>query len=576
MKDPRSTKNFNRRQFLQFLGASAFGAAFAGSGGGSALGMALLGAGKKRSFEPLPAMADDAVVTVAGVDVDILIGYGDIINDAGEKFGFNNDFIAFFPLVRGRVVPVNSVEALEAREALLWVNHETPLGILMHGNPGPLRGGPPKTADQVREEQLAVGGSIIRIVRSTRDNRWRFGGRHVLNRRISALTEIPFAGDVAIAGSKTATGTFGNCAGGVTPWGTVLTCEENYREFYGDLDAGYDFKPGSDWRKHVRLPEWEHSWTPHVFHHPWHYGWVVEVDPLTGRSRKLVAMGRADRECATVTTARDGRAVVYSGDDHRGGCIFKFISRIPGDLSEGDLYAADVDRGRWILLSWEKNPALRRNFRDQTHLLLNARAAGLAAGATAMDRPEDVELHPLTGAVFIALTNNPDRDNHHGSLLKIEEAGGDPLAMEFTASTWIAGGKETGFTCPDNLVFDRTGNLFFTTDVAKDKLHHGPYQGLGNNGLFVVPATGREAGRALRLASAPVEAEFTGPCFSPDEKTLFLSVQHPGEYSQFVDGKPRFSSSWPNNGRDTGADGKPCPALVALQNLPLVGSLPHS
>ena len=148
--------------------------------------------------------------------------------------------------------------------------------------------------------------------------------------------------------------------------------------------------------------------------------------------------------------------------------------------------------------------------------------------------------------------------------------------MEFTASTWIAGGKETGFTCPDNLVFDRSGNLYFTTDVAKDKLHHGPYQGLGNNGLFVVPSTGRDAGRALRLASAPVEAEMTGPCFSPDEKTLFLSVQHPGEFSQFVDGKARFSSSWPQDKRDHGADGKPCPALIALQNLPLVGASSRS
>lgn len=576
---PVSNRNLTRRQFLRFLGSLGAGAAGTVMGvgrGDDALAMAWLAGGKKGAFDPLPAMADDSLVTVPGINTDILVRYGDVINEAGERFGFNNDFIAFFPLIRGKVFPANSVEALEADEALLWVNHETPLGLLMHGNPGPLRGGLPKTAEQVREEQLAVGGSIIRIVRDPKDKRWRFGGKHPLNRRISALTEIPFAGGVSIAGGKVATGTFGNCAGGVTPWGTVLTCEENYREFYGDLDVSYEFKPGADWRKQVKLPEWEHSWTPHAFHHPWHYGWVVEIDPLTGRGRKLVAMGRADRECATVTTARDGRAVVYSGDDYRGGCIFKFISKKPGDLSEGDLYAADVERGRWILLSWEKNPVLRKNFRDQTHVLLNARAAGLAAGATAMDRPEDVEIHPLTGAVFIALTNNPDHGNNHGALFKIEESGGDPLALEFTSSTWIAGGKENGFSCPDNLVFDRAGNLYFTTDISKDKLNKGPYQGLGNNGLFVVPVGGPDAGKALRLASAPVEAEFTGPCFSPDEKTLFLSVQHPGEHTQYVDGKPRYSSSWPHDGSGNREPGKPCPAVVALQNLPLVSPAPQS
>ncbi|NBQ53558.1 MAG: DUF839 domain-containing protein, partial [Proteobacteria bacterium] len=124
---------------------------------------------------------------------------------------------------------------------------------------------------------------------------------------------------------------------------------------------------------------------------------------------------------------------------------------------------------------------------------------------------------------------------------------------------------------PDNLLFDRAGNLLFTTDVAKDKLNKGPYRGMGNNGLFVVPVSGRDSGKALRIASAPVEAEFTGPCFSPDEKTLFLSVQHPGEATPFENGAPRYSSSWP----DKVKGGKPCPALIALQNLPLVGARPQ-
>lgn len=569
-KTLRNLDSVSRRDFLAFLGLSSAAAAAI-----LAKPELLSAMVWNHDLQSLPPMGDDAVITAPGIDSEILIRYGDIINDAGEAFGFNNDFIAFFPLVRGRLVPQNSTEALAANEALLWVNHETPIGGLMHGNPGPALGGIPKTMAQVREEQLAVGGSVIRIVRDSLKSQWRFGGRHALNRRITALTQIPFAGTgskkVSIGGSDHATGTLANCAGGVTPWGTVLSCEENYHEFYGEFDREYDHRD-SNWGKHVKIPAQNHDWHIHAVHHPFHYGWVVEIDPLTGKSRKLVAMGRAARECATVTTARDGRAVVYSGDDHRGGCIFKFISKKPGDLTDGDLYAADVERGRWILLSWDKNPILRKSFHDQMDVLLHARSAGLAAGATAMDRPEDVELHPLTGSVYISLTNNHDRGNYHGSLLKLEETNSDPLTLEFRTTTFLTGGKETGFSSPDNLLFDRAGNLLFTTDVAKDKLHKGPYSGLGNNGLFVVPVKGRDAGKVLRIASAPVEAEFTGPCFSPDEKTLFLSVQHPGEATPFEKGAPLYSSSWPDGVRG----GKPCPALIALQNLPLVGARPQS
>ena len=570
IKTLRNLDSVSRRDFLAFLGLSSAAAATILANPELLSAMVW-----NTDLQSLPPLGDDAVITAPGIDSEILIRYGDIINDAGEAFGFNNDFIAFFPLVRGRLVPQNSTGALAANEALLWVNHETPIGGLMHGNPGPALGGIPKTMAQVREEQLAVGGSVIRIVRDSLKSQWRFGGRHALNRRITALTPIPFAGSgskkVSIGGSDHATGTLANCAGGVTPWGTVLSCEENYHEFYGEFEREYDHRD-SKWGKHVKIPAQNHDWHIHAVHHPFHYGWVVEIDPLTGKSRKLVAMGRAARECATVTTARDGRAVVYSGDDHRGGCIFKFISKKPGDLTDGDLYAADVERGRWILLSWDKNPILRKSFHDQMDVLLHARAAGLAAGATAMDRPEDVELHPLTGSVYISLTNNNDRGNYHGSLLKLEETNSDPLALEFRTTTFLTGGKETGFSSPDNLLFDRAGNLLFTTDVAKDKLHKGPYSGLGNNGLFVVPVKGRDAGKVLRIASAPVEAEFTGPCFSPDEKTLFLSVQHPGEATLFEKGAPRYSSSWPDGVRG----GKPCPALIALQNLPLVGARPQS
>ena len=564
-KNRANIPRVSRRDFLLFLGASSVASAAMMARPSPLSAMVWAPSLRGKAFAPLPPTSDDDLVTARGIQSQILIRYGDTINDAGEAFGYNNDFIAFFPLMNGRLVPQHSPQALAANEALLWVNHESPCGVLMHGNPGASSGGTPKTAAQIREEQLAVGGSIIRIVRDPKTNQWRFGGRHGLNRRITALTPIPFAGEqsqaISIAGSDHAIGTMANCAGGVTPWGTVLTCEENYQDFYGEVDRK---------SMQVTMAKHHHGWTDHDDHqhHPWHYGWVVEVDPMTGRSHKLIAMGRAAREGATVTKASDGRAVVYSGDDRRGGCVFKFISRKPDDLTTGDLYAADVAGGRWIHLSWEKNPILRKSFRDQMDVLLHARAAGLAAGATPMDRPEDVELHPLTGAIYIALTNNAERGNHHGSLLKIEEFAADPLALEFRSSEFLAGGTGAGFSSPDNLVFDRAGNLLFTTDVSAQAMHDAPHRAFGNNGLFIVPAAGRDAGKALQLASAPNDAELTGPCFSPDETTLFLSVQHPGEATRFENGKPIYSSSWPQGSQG----GKPCPALVALQNLPLVGA----
>lgn len=578
--------NIKRRELLKFLGALGGAAIWHGMSAGpvgrafASTAAVITGAGRQISpFKPLPGLGDDDLVLAAGASADILLKYGDPINERGDWFGFANDFIAFLPLVGGRVITgLRSREARDATTALLWVNHETPLGILMaHGNPGVIAGGTKKTAEQVRHEQLAVGASIVRIIRDDKNSPWRLDPDRSMNRRLNAQTIIPFAipsnlrspgsGSMSrpvtgIRGSTHAIGTLANCGGGVTPWGTVLTCEENYKEFYGELDG----PDGPDWQGRVTFdPGYDNGWRDHVHHHPYHYGWVVEVDPLTGSARKLVAMGRVSREGARVTVAAgkdSGRAVVYSGDDYKGGCIFKFVSARPGDLSEGTLYAADVTRGRWVELNWERDEKLRAQFADQLDVLLHARRAGIIAGASAMDRPEGIDLHPVTGDVYVSLTNNASAGNHHGSLLRIREAGGDPLALEFTAETFLAGGPQNDFSCPDNIAFDTAGNLWFTTDVSKDKINKGPYAGIGNNALFVVPASGPDAGKALRFCSGPVEAELTGPCFSADEDTLFLSVQHPGEATVY--GQP-FTSSWPE--KTPGA--RPLPAIVAITGLPL-------
>jgi len=569
----------NRRELLKFLGVLGTAALWHGASAGP-FGRALAGGAAKGSsragsipdwdgrqispFQALPGMVDDDLVLAAGSRAEVLLKYGDPINDRGDWFGFANDFIAFLPLSADSggiriVTDLRSQAAREANAALLWVNHETPLGILMmHGNPGVIAGGTRKTADQVRHEQLAIGASIVRLIRDDKDSPWRLDPDRSMNRRLNALTPIPFARGVSIRGADHATGTLANCGGGVTPWGTVLTCEENYKEFYGELDG----PDGPDWQSRVTFDAgYDNGWRDHVHHHPYHYGWVVEVNPLNGNARKLVAMGRVSREGARVTIARDGRAVVYSGDDCKGGCIFKFVSARSGDLSEGTLYAADVTNGRWVELNWSRQEKLRAEFADQLDVLLHARKAGIAAGATPMDRPEGIDLHPRTGDVFVSLTNNASVGNHHGSLLRIREAGGDPLALEFDSATFLAGGPQNDFTCPDNIAFDAAGNLWFTTDVSKDKINKGPYAGIGNNAFFVVPASGPDAGKPRRFASGPVESELTGPCFSADEDTLFLSVQHPGEATVY--GQP-YTSTWP--AKTPGA--KPLPAVVAITGLP--------
>ena len=159
---------------------------------------------------------------------------------------------------------------------------------------------------------------------------------------------------------------------------------------------------------------------------------------------------------------------------------------------------------------------------------------------------------------FLALTNNKNKEDYHGSILKIEEANGNHDAVSFSSSIYMAGGEENGFSCRDNLAFDLSGNLWMTTDMSGSVMNkeNGPYMPFKNNSLFVIPRYGNDAGKVIRVASAPRDAEFTGPCFSPDGKTLFLSVQHPGEQTTDVN-KP--TSLWPFD-----EDNIPKPSVVAI------------
>jgi len=462
----------SRRDFLDFLGRSTI------------LGMStpfLISCehlATKSSLQKGPFLkpsTEDRLVLAEGLNFDIVRSWKDPISSKGDLFGDYNDFTSF-------------MLAKDSKDfGFLWVNHES--------------------------------GQWIHDIKSP------------LNRRLHGQTKIPFSGGQSIMGSKVATGTLANCSGGQTPWGTFLTSEENYQNFYGDVTY---FK-----KQRSYTPAKKIKWHNHFPFPPEHYGWVVEINPYTGKSEKLVALGRARHEGATVTTSRSGKAVVYMGEDRIDGYIFKFVSN-GMHLQSGALYAADTKKGVWIELNIEKQPELQKHFKNQQEVLTYSHDAAQYLGATPMDRPEDIEIDPVSGAVIVALTYRPNSANKHGSLFKISESG-DHSATRFTSQHWILGSEDT-FSCPDNLAFDPGGNLWMTCDISESNLGTGVYKKHGNNALYVIPAKGNYAGQALQMASAPVDAELTGPWFTPDGETLFLSVQHPGSRG-FKSGKP--TSHWP-------------------------------
>lgn len=521
---------WSRRQFLQFLGAStAITSAPYLSGCQSPEKKPDI---KNLGITPLEPTYKDDVILASGFQYSVLISSGDKIGRR-SSFGYNNDYIAFIPF-----------KEKSLNEGWLWVNHESFDSLFVSGR----KKGDPLTKKQVQNEMTMVGGSLLHA--KMENGKWSILRNSRLNKRFDARTKIPFADGVKVEGQRVATGTLANCAGGITPWNTVLTCEENYQDFYGEstqLDNGKKgWTPGSNylmWEKFYKRP-------------PEHYGWVVEINPKTRKAQKLTNLGRFSHESATVTLAKDGRVVVYSGDDKADESIYKFISDGNDHLKSGTLYVADTINGKWLPLDRKQNPRLKKRFSSQLDLLIRTREAGRLAGGTPQNRPEDIAIDPQTGDVLVCLTNNKVRGDFWGQILKIEESNQDSGSLEFKSSTLLAGGDKKGFACPDNIAFGPNGHLWFTTDISGGSIGKRPYESFGNNALFVVPMNGVNAGFAFRVASAPVGSEFTGPCFAPDGKTLFLSVQHPGEKSKSLS-QPR--SRWPNFGAEL-----PRPSVIAI------------
>ncbi|CAL2091019.1 Alkaline phosphatase [Tenacibaculum sp. 190524A05c] len=541
---------YNRRKFISFLGKASIGMVVAPPflvGCGNTTTPSKSESIPDSTFEALknlklvnlsPSDTDDLLLT-KGLNYHPIVKWGESISDA-DTFGFNNDFTCFIPLDKNN-----------PKDGLLWVNHEYTNPLFVSNFDYRAFDEPEKhrTIEQIDKEMYSVGGTIVRIKEV--NGKWEIVKNDPLNRRITAQTPIELNWDTPIKGATTVKGTLANCSGGITPWNTFITCEENYDGFFGETK--YDANNNTTHR-----PSW-YGWEKFYEYPPEHYGWVVEIDPKTGTAQKHIALGRFAHECCTLFELKDKRVVAYTGDDKNSEHLYKFISSKPSSLKEGTLYVADTENGKWLALDWENQPLLKEKFKNQTEVLIRAREAAKLLGATELNRPEDIEIDPITGNIFVTLTNNKDKGDFHGSILKIEETEGAFDSLTFKASTYIAGGEENGFSCPDNLAFDLAGNLWMTSDMSGSSMNREdkPYMPFKNNSLFVIPRYGADAGKVIRVASAPRDAELTGPWFSPDGKTLFLSVQHPGEQTKDLNNP---TSKWPFD-----SDNIPKSAVVAIQ-----------
>ncbi|TXH78472.1 MAG: PhoX family phosphatase [Thiothrix sp.] len=607
----------SRRQFLRNAGLAGLGAFFMASPLSQAMAESASSAATPTTetakasvstlmgFKAIPASTADTVVVPEGYTYEVLVSWGDPIfpdapafDPAGhtsasaqeKQFGDNNDGMSFFPLDENRgVLAVNSE----------YINPEW---MFAHQ-------GKEMTAEDVKTAQAAHGVNIIEVVKQ--DGRWTLDKAGKLNRRITATTPMELTGPAAghslmktsadVAGTKVL-GTINNCANGETPWGTYLTCEENFNNYFGTADAA--FKPNELMERYgIEVEEKRYQWNkfderfdiaknPNEMNR---FGWVVEIDPMNPASipKKRTALGHIKHENAALVVNSDGRVVVYMGDDERGEYIYKFVStgKYQADnqaananlLDEGTLYVAKFSsannelkgKGEWLELVHGKNGLSAENgFTDQGEVLIKARQAATQVGGTTMDRPEWVAVHPSNNTVFCALTNNKNRgkkdnqpidgvnpraENPYGHIVRWMPTNGDHASSSFDWDLFVLAGNsvvnkeglmagsanittENMFNSPDGLGFDKDGRLWIQTDgnYKNDK----DFAGMGNNQMLCADPT---TGEIRRFLTGPIACEVTGLTFTPDYKTMFVGIQHPGEdllpshFPAGGDTKPRSS-----------------------------------
>jgi len=574
-------------------------------------------------FKSVPVSEKDTVVVPEGYEAVDFAAWGEPIGvpgnmpafrwdasngaaDQAVQMGMHHDGIHYFPIDGS------------STHGLLVMNHEyTDDGLLFPD------GKKNWTAEKVAKAQAAHGIAVIEV--AFKEGRWQVVRPSNYARRYTARTPFavggPAAGHALMKTSadpdgRTVLGTLNNCGSGMTPWGTYLSAEENWAFYFDGRDKrdadqrrwGLLRTGLSRWGEHD--PRFDAKRHPNEFHR---FGWIVEIDPYDPASMpvKRTALGRGAKEGAWVATTRDNRAVVYSGEDARFEYIYKFVSRdriAPGGakanatlLDHGTLYVARFDAdgtGRWLpLVQGQGTLTADHGFPDQGSVLIKSRQASDRLGATKMDRPEWIAIDQDARTVYCTLTNNnrrgrqdhPDVDaanpranNTMGHIIQWTEDG-DLDATTFRWKHLLLAGNPANerpeargnirgdvFACPDGLTLDARGVLWIQTDISSDEKHRGEMQGFGNNQMLACdPATGE----VRRFLIGPVGCEVTGIAMTPDGRTMFVNVQHPGEplthrndglevpnlHSNPAD--PRRYSNWP----DFRPDGRPRSATVAIR-----------
>ncbi len=579
----------SRRGFLSGLVALGSGAAVFGLGGATS---AQAQTASRFPFTPIPIQTDFDIHVPEGYSWQVLARWGDpLFSDVPafdpatggttesqlRAFGENTDGMELFNVDGKEVIAINHEYA--NTDENLPQNAE---GAVL-------------SADDVAKLQALQGVTVMEIAQG--DGGWAIVQDSPYNRRITHNTEMRIAGPAAghdllkTEADPTGTvalGTFNNCGTGRTPWGTYLTCEENFNGYFGSTDADITLPEGFD-RYGIGLegryayekfdPRFDIAQNPNEPHRA---GYVVEIDPSDANSVpvKRTGLGRIKHENAAFALTAAGNPVVYLGDDERGEYLYKFVSNgvyvEGGDtdtlLDEGQLYVARFDTdgaGAWLALDEETTGM------DAAMVCIHTRMAASAAGGTTMDRPEWVAVSPVRAEAYCCLTNNsrraadftnaggdpvapvegspnPRAENRYGQIVRWYPAGGDHGADRFTWHLYVMAGNplvhddmnagsanvNAGnlFNSPDGMQIDQNGLIWIQTD-GDDSNEEG-FEGMGNNQMLVGDPV---SGEIQRFLTGPNGSEVTGLTWSSDRKTAFVGIQHPGGMWPDGDGVPRSS-----------------------------------
>jgi len=535
---------------LLFVGANAASA----QPSRSSLARSVFGARKspKIGFSSIPLQSGPMPTIAQEYAMSVLAPWREKLDGSGTSF----EYVGFTAAQQEQSVGIGHDGMWyfgSDSKGLLCVNHEYGTAPHMLGK------SVPTNLDEVRLMQAGHGMSVIAIEKSAKG--WKIA-KSKKNRRITANTPATFSGPAASSAllvnpaNNPVLGTLNNCANGYTPWGTYLTCEENFNGYFGATSSSWRASTsqarygvtatgfGYDWHKYdPRFDLSDAAYANEINR----FGWVVEVDPNKPGSTpvKRTALGRVKHEGADVVEGKNGRIVVYMGDDERFDYIYKFVSRDNwkkmrsrgvSPLDEGTLYVAKLNAdgtGQWLELS-TANPALATWTIDR--ILVETRLAADLAGATKMDRPEWISTNKA-GETYVTLTNNTRRGtsgqapadaanpravNTYGHIIRFRD-GDKHIGTSFVWEIFALADNvfdESGqmFGSPDGIWADEDGRVFVQTDGEQPDRH--------NDQMLVADSKTREF---KRLFTGVVGGEVTGVAVTPSRKTMFINIQHPGD-----------------------------------------------